>query len=145
MAQLNPVSACCGVREISYLGVDDDPKLSIRTLGEAIYNTSRSHRFRHAFFTQANNPQAASRTYGEKFAAYITEHKLGKVVESDEQINPNSGNSLKVWIWTVDHEALSKHVGLDMLKDTPQGAVVQRQSPPTRTVTPAVHAVLPLV
>jgi hypothetical protein len=47
-------------------------------------------------------------TYGDQFAAYILEHELGKVWESEvkqnEAYHPNWGN--RVWVWTPDLKAI---------------------------------------
>ena len=44
--------------------------------------------------------------YGEKFAAFIRECKLGTLAETGWQVNPNSGNEIKIWVWGIDHAAL---------------------------------------
>lgn len=67
-------------------------------------------RFRYLFFTQAVRPGTGmSVRYGERFANYIKEHDLGFVTQTGENVNPNSGNNLTVWIWTVDHLKLKAH------------------------------------
>lgn len=43
---------------------------------------------------------------GERFAQYVRENKLGNVLKSESARNPNSGNQIAVWIWTVDQTAL---------------------------------------
>lgn len=68
-------------------------------------------RFRFAIFSEAHRPGLTDETgpkYGRDFAALIRECKLGDVIETGRHINPNSSNHLRVWVWTVDHEALTK-------------------------------------
>ena len=71
-------------------------------------------RFRFATFTEAlpyatpndlldDNPRYK---YGRAFAAFIRENALGSLVETGYEVNPNSGNRLKVWVWGIDHTAL---------------------------------------
>lgn len=44
--------------------------------------------------------------YGENFAAYLREHSLGEVLETPVRFNPNSGNKIKAWIWSINHANL---------------------------------------
>lgn len=64
--------------------------------------------FRYAIFSQAGIGRGQGARYGTNLAAYITRNKLGKVISTGTSINPNSGNLLKVFVWTVDHKALEK-------------------------------------
>lgn len=69
-------------------------------------------RFRFATFSEAIPPPLETReqnsayAYGRRFAAFITKHGLGTVVESPREINPNSGNHLQVWVWCINHDTL---------------------------------------
>ena len=38
----------------------------------------------------------------------IKKHKLGNVIQTEKKHNPNSGNKIRVYLWTVDKKALSK-------------------------------------
>jgi hypothetical protein len=43
------------------------------------------------------------------FADLIRENKLGSLVSTENhELNPNSGQFVKVWVWGIDHEALNK-------------------------------------
>ena len=57
-------------------------------------------------FTQAGK----GATYGDRFAEYILEHKLGDVTMTGVKVNPNSRNPLKTFVWTVDHPAVKRHI-----------------------------------
>jgi hypothetical protein len=101
--------SCCGIKELSGLS-GLTPDSVFKEFGKQAYTKSErdgryeNNRWRHAIFSQAS-VHAGANVYGTKFAAYIVKHKLGTVVETEELVNPNSGNYLKAWIWTVDHEA----------------------------------------
>jgi hypothetical protein len=43
---------------------------------------------------------------GHAFAKFLKDNKLGTVVSTKPQINLNTGNTIKAWLWTVDREAL---------------------------------------
>lgn len=48
------------------------------------------------------------KTYGGRnFALYIKEHNLGHLTESPPVRNPNSGHTIRTWIWDVDWTALN--------------------------------------
>lgn len=43
---------------------------------------------------------------GIKFAKYITESGLGTITEAGPAFNTNSSHQIRVWVWTVNKEAL---------------------------------------
>ena len=45
----------------------------------------------------------------KKLWAYIKKHKLGTVMKTRARRNPNSGNNIVVYVWSIDHTALKKH------------------------------------
>jgi hypothetical protein len=118
--QLNHVD-CCGVREIAALGAHRSPLEALRSFRARITETG-NNRFRYAFFTQANVTDTTGkdqfgadyterrRLYGEKFAAYIVKNKLGTVIKTEDNVNPNSGRFVKMWVWTIDHPAVIRHL-----------------------------------
>jgi len=61
--------------------------------------------FSHVVFSEARDGNGG---YGERFAAYIKKNKLGDVVASQRRVNPNSGNQVKLWVWTLNKQALVK-------------------------------------
>jgi hypothetical protein len=110
---------CCGLREISGLSSYSAHTRKMKTIDEHLsvmywqvyhknpdYPTAREN-WRYAIFTEAWRQDGAQYGYGEAFATYIREHGLGDVIETTgEHVNPNSGNVLKVWVWTIDHDAV---------------------------------------
>lgn len=53
---------------------------------------------------------------GARLAKFIQDNNLGKVIESDECMNHNSGHQIKTWIWQVDKEATRDFVNTNMPK-----------------------------
>jgi hypothetical protein len=45
---------------------------------------------------------------GTAYAEYITENKLGSIIESKIITNPNSCNKIRTWIWHVNKRGLGK-------------------------------------
>lgn len=98
--------SCCGFRELSYIG-GQTPEENMERICRhyAIHGrlTVEHLALSHAVFTATGRAK-----YGRAFAAYITQHKLGDLVCSTLATNPNSGNKIQGWIWTLDREALVK-------------------------------------
>lgn len=116
--------ACCGVREISSLSTYPDPKEAMRMFGQGLFSkrvgeVKTSPMFRYAVFTQAQSqstPICEGKSlidkgtgYGYRFANYIREHNLGDLIETPFNVNPNSNNNLKLWVWTINLETIKKH------------------------------------
>jgi hypothetical protein len=99
---------CCGIKELIGISGHRSGGALLRAILEVAQESSYedddtpwSGNFRYAIFSQASNGK-----YGKKFAVFIREHNLGEVIETGTHINPNSGNLLKMWVWTVDHDAV---------------------------------------
>lgn len=91
---------CCGAGEIH--GLMGNPKLFMREL------LPRMHRYDgeqfngiYLMYSDINTCQR-----GETLTKYILENKLGDIATLPPQTNPNSGNLLKVWLWSIDFKVL---------------------------------------
>lgn len=131
--QVDSYINCCGIREISSLSYYRGPKAAMigfcdqvysRLLGNPphTYMSNDNSNFRYAVFSQAG----ARGAYGQRFAAYITENNLGEVIETGRHVNPNSGNQLKVFVWTVDHDAVK--LWMKEVKDKDAKAAAKKAS-----------------
>lgn len=45
---------------------------------------------------------------GSRIAQYIKDKKIGYIVETPAEYNPNSGNWIKVWVWHPPHDFSSR-------------------------------------
>ena len=92
---------CCGIREAS--GLQDTP------IKNCIYAVARlrfgyeQEQFGFVIFSEE-----ASYRKGSKLKAYIKKHKLGTVVQSPIEVNPNTSNRLRVYIYTIHQDNLQK-------------------------------------
>lgn len=98
---------CCGIREMD--GLLDSSKETVQEFcsdidSDSSYNGRPWPRFRYAIFSDIG----PKHTRGNPLASYIRRHKLGKVVSTNWNVNPNSDNPLKVWVWTLDGKMLKK-------------------------------------
>lgn len=101
---------CCGVFEISELCFHKSPREAMTAFVQVVLGPSHGilynpSRFAYVMFTAAGKEKPL--VYGEKFKAYIVKEGLGTVVETGVNLNPNSNNQLKVFLWTVNHPALA--------------------------------------
>lgn len=105
---LNSNWSCCGVREIAALFSSRSAEGAMRDFISEI-KTERGYggypiqkdKFRYAVFTGTVHSRAVPR-----FAAFIEANNLGEVICTGFNVNPNSNNRLKVYVWTVDHDAV---------------------------------------
>lgn len=115
--EIRPMS-CCGVRELNGLSWETEPEMSFISFANQIYdlapNAPHNCKFRYAIFTEAlladQKDRAKNFSYGLNFEAYILENKLGTVTKTGENLNPNSGRDVIVYVWTIDHDQCRKHI-----------------------------------
>lgn len=50
-------------------------------------------------FSDARGYRSRRFTAGDRFAAYIMDNHLGELTWSTWKRNPNTGNSIKMWVW----------------------------------------------
>lgn len=92
---------CCGIKEIANIAEDRNSKETVRQLYEEIYENDKNA----SFFIFSD---ICRKKYGKNLHKYIIKNHLGEVIKSKSQINPNSSNSLTMWIWTLNRKNLKK-------------------------------------
>lgn len=107
---------CCGIHELVALShfvnpgtVEANVKHVLRNKNCAFYLFSCVEEHEDPDYEEDYDTSTAG-AYGKIFADYIIKHKLGTVVMSDLATNPNSGNRLRAYLWTVDWDAAKKHL-----------------------------------
>lgn len=101
---------CCGLKELSGLSSHRSPGAALKTLATRKSSywgaTSTSYENEpprtiwaaHVIFTQAGK----NAQYGYRLKDYIEKHDLGQVLATYAKVNPNSGNPLVTFIWTLN-------------------------------------------
>lgn len=92
---------CCGVKELDGISAFRSAK---QVMGE-FYNeiTNNFNCPPIILFTGVSK-----KGYAQKLKLYIKRNKLGAVVNTKPVKNPNSGNLIEAFLWTVNYKALEK-------------------------------------
>jgi len=91
---------CCGLKEIHNLSGYINPKKALKAVcKEFLKKGNNGKRGAFLVFTQALSYEASD--YGDRLKEYIIKNNLGGVIETPLRRNPNSGNTLKTYVWTV--------------------------------------------
>ncbi len=104
---------CCGVKE--FHGMSGTPKDVLMNISGDKYHRYDEEEFAYVVFTDL-----ARRTLGDRLSKYITNHNLGTMYNIRTRKNPNSGNKIKMWIWSLNNSKLKtwwyKHGGKKLSK-----------------------------
>lgn len=97
----------CGVVEIHHLP-SKTPQQTMYGLANHLYHKANPRPGAYAIFSDVCLvPEGNGR--GEHLAAFIKAHpEFGDFWESSRQPNPRTGNIIKLWVLTVNHEGLRK-------------------------------------
>lgn len=92
---------CCGVGELSQ--IDQTPESILKDICDSWLIEED---FNGAFLIFSD---VRDFTHGEALKKFIADNKLGQVKVSLAKVNPNSGNPLKVYMWSVNKKAFEKY------------------------------------
>lgn len=97
---------CCGMRELD--GLPDKPVFAVLEVAQDHPTPiSSAGRIGGGYvFVVFSDVVGSTSSNGEKLAKFVRANKLGLVKSTSERMNPNTGNTIKAWIWELDHEAL---------------------------------------
>jgi len=94
---------CCGIKEIVDIdNYTENPKQIILDICEDYYK--EEHMCAFYIFSDIQKKKA-----GKNLKNFIQKNKLGLITLSPIRINPNSGNSLRVYLWTIDKKNLKQY------------------------------------
>lgn len=95
----------CGIRQVS--GICHTPEDFLRNFWAMSDDPEWHRRFTWAIFSHYHLYFDTC----QKIVDYIHVNNLGTVVVSDEEINPNSGNRIKMYTWKVNWATLEEWIG----------------------------------
>jgi len=93
----------CGISILSGINKTLPPEIVHKVLVERAASDKKT--IREAFVMFSDTDHGGSKG-GNALAEYIRENNLGSIVEAGPRMNPNSGNMIKMWIWSPPHESL---------------------------------------
>lgn len=91
---------CCGIDEL--VDIDfykNEPKTVICDVCKTYFEDEKQCAF--YMFSDINYKIAA-----KNLVKFIKKNKLGLITKSPSRVNPNSGNSLTIWLWTINKRNL---------------------------------------
>ncbi len=95
---------CCGFKEIDGIEYANTPEETKQALKDVCRDFFDGEDAAFLFFTGVSKER-----YGQKFKALILKNKLGTIIETKAKRNPNSGNAIKAWVWTVNRKNFKEY------------------------------------
>lgn len=94
---------CCGINEIDGIGdYKREPEKIVRDVCDRYFEST----IKCAYYIFSD---IGKKTAGKTLADYILKNKLGTITLPKTKINPNSKNSLNMWIWSINAANLKKY------------------------------------
>jgi len=106
-ARFDKSHVSCGVMEVHHLP-DQSASRTLFSIANALYHKANP---RPAAFVLFSDVTDTAETRGGLLARYIADNKAfgGHFQASDGAINPKTGNTIKVWLWNINHEVFRKY------------------------------------
>jgi hypothetical protein len=75
---------------------------------------------------------------GNAICAYIRKNNLGTILETEARQNPNTGNFIRVWVWSPPHKSLDPRYRYMPVRGKPRvinenGLLIKRQEDPGKS------------
>jgi len=105
-AQFNKSYVSCGVVEMHHLPRKSASR-TLFSLANHLYHKANPRPAAFVLFSDVVKEESASR--GELLAAEIEKVKVcGNLFQTNSDVNPKTGNTIKVWLIHLDHDAFRK-------------------------------------
>jgi hypothetical protein len=103
-ARFDKSHVSCGVVEVHHLP-DESPSATVFAIANHLYHKANG---RPAAFVVFSDVVDRKDSRGVGLADEITKMRCGGLFGSTKEVNPKTGHVIKLWVWTLDHEALRK-------------------------------------
>lgn len=103
--KINENMCCCGIKEITGIG-GEKPTDVILDISYRLFSKEYEDDNSCAFMIFSDIKE---KTTGKNLEKEIKKLNLGNVIRSKSKKNPNSNNSLAVWIWELNRTNLKKY------------------------------------
>jgi hypothetical protein len=101
----------CGVTEVHHLP-DQTPTRTVFALANNLYNKANPRPAAFLLFSDITEGAIAGlvgqASRGDKLAAQLRSMKVGELYSSPGTINPKTGNSIRVHLFRINHDAFRK-------------------------------------
>lgn len=94
----------CGVLNAHHLPADTTGNDMLFSVANNLLNKANPRPAAFVTFSDVTGKQNVSR--GELLAEAIDDLGNGSLFTSKKVVNPKTGNTILVWLWTVDHDSL---------------------------------------
>ena len=100
----------CGVTEVHHLP-DDSPMNTVFAIATHLYHRANGRPSAFVLFSDVVDKKDSR---GQALAEAIeklnegTGNAFGELYTSTKAVNPRSGNTIRVWLWKVEHDAFRK-------------------------------------
>lgn len=110
-------TTCCGIREFS--GLPEDPFDAIDEIALDIFGQPRNFNGelfeRYAFVMFSQND--IQENLGRNLMEAINDYNLGECTLTGEASNPNTGNTITLFLWKLDHNAIYEYYKKSILNN----------------------------
>lgn len=102
---------CCGVQELAYISGHKNAEDVLTNLAPFFHHLKGVVMFSGVTWyperdKTEDDEQCVRPQYAQNLAKYIIANKLGKVTSTRPTLNLNSGNWIKVYLWSLDMDRL---------------------------------------
>lgn len=101
---------CCGIKEYKGIGSNETPQQRLTNIVKHFQEQSITGRITCAFMIFSEHESQSSPPYHKinQLKEYIETNALGIIHQLPDTINPNTNNEIRVCIWNINHENVSR-------------------------------------
>ena len=101
---------CCGIKELNGVSAFDIPKEAIEDIlhPHGCLDELDGRNFVLYSTIVKEKRSGKENNFGDRLATYIRRKGYGSVTSMGPQVNPGTGNTLKVYMWNPNYKALQK-------------------------------------
>lgn len=103
-SRFNRSYVSCGVVKVHHLP-DESPAATLFAVGNHLYHKANG---RPAAFVIFSDTVGKRESRGASLAELIATMKIGELYATRKAVNPKTGNTIRLWVLTVDHDSFRK-------------------------------------
>jgi hypothetical protein len=103
-SRFNVSYVSCGVVEVHHLP-DESPAQTLFAIGNNLYHKANG---RPAAFVVFSDVVDRKESRGASLAELVKTMRIGDLFESAKVVNPKTGNTIRLWVLTINHDSFRK-------------------------------------